>query len=141
MGKYLLFTIILVAVSIFVSVITLNLYHRSGATHTMPEWVRWVFLKQLPSKLCIKPQEDSDFDEMEDTGLSKETSFCDQCMNVADIEGTSIPSMQLFGTIDESTRSSLCTARRLSTISATVNISHYQNPQVELREYVKQCKL
>ena len=57
-GKYLLFTIILVAVSIIVSVITLNLYHRSGSTHTMPGWVRWLFLKKLPSKLCIKPQEE-----------------------------------------------------------------------------------
>ena len=62
-AKYLLFTIILVAVSIFVSVITLNIYHRSGTTHTMPHWVRWLFLKKLPSKLCIKPPES---DESED---------------------------------------------------------------------------
>lgn len=32
----------------------------------MPVWVRWLFLKKLPSKLCIKPQEVSSSSEGED---------------------------------------------------------------------------
>jgi hypothetical protein len=53
-GKYLLFTMILVTLSILVTVIVLNVHFRSPSTHSMPEWVRRVFLKVLPRMLLMR---------------------------------------------------------------------------------------
>lgn len=53
-GKYLLFTMILVTLSILVTVIVLNVHFRSPATHSMPLWVKRVFLKILPKLLLMR---------------------------------------------------------------------------------------
>uniref|UniRef100_A0A5S6R535 Neurotransmitter-gated ion-channel ligand-binding domain-containing protein n=1 Tax=Trichuris muris TaxID=70415 RepID=A0A5S6R535_TRIMR len=54
MAKYLLFTLTLVTVSIIVTVVTLDINHRDGATHKMPKWMRWLFLRKLPRLLRMK---------------------------------------------------------------------------------------
>uniref|UniRef100_A0A8D0GTM5 Cholinergic receptor nicotinic alpha 6 subunit n=1 Tax=Sphenodon punctatus TaxID=8508 RepID=A0A8D0GTM5_SPHPU len=43
-GEYLLFTMIFVTLSIVVTVFVLNINYRTPTTHTMPEWVKTVFL-------------------------------------------------------------------------------------------------
>ncbi|CAK9299887.1 unnamed protein product [Gordionus sp. m RMFG-2023] len=54
-GKYLLFTMILVTLSIFVTVIVLNVHFRTPATHKkMSPWVRTIFLKILPKLLMMR---------------------------------------------------------------------------------------
>ncbi|XP_019632409.1 PREDICTED: neuronal acetylcholine receptor subunit alpha-4-like isoform X2 [Branchiostoma belcheri] len=53
-GKYLLFTVTMVATSITATVFVSNIYHRSGSTHDMSEWVRVVFLRWLPGILCMR---------------------------------------------------------------------------------------
>eukprot|EP00105_Crassostrea_gigas_P045118 XP_019929266.1 PREDICTED: acetylcholine receptor subunit alpha-like 1 isoform X1 [Crassostrea gigas] len=53
-GKYLLFTMILVTLSILVTVIVLNVHFRSPSTHTMAPWVRRVFLNVLPRLLVMR---------------------------------------------------------------------------------------
>ena len=53
-GKYLLFTMILVTLSIVVTVIVLNIHFRSPLTHKMPPWVRRVFLQVLPKLLWMR---------------------------------------------------------------------------------------
>ncbi|XP_033749540.1 acetylcholine receptor subunit alpha-like 1 isoform X2 [Pecten maximus] len=53
-GKYLLFTMILVTLSILVTVIVLNVHFRSPSTHTMSPWVRRVFLNILPRLLIMR---------------------------------------------------------------------------------------
>jgi nicotinic acetylcholine receptor len=53
-GKYLLFTIILVTLSILVTVVVLNVHFRSPSTHTMPKWARRIFLHVLPKVLLMK---------------------------------------------------------------------------------------
>lgn len=59
-GKYLTFTLVLVTFSIVTSVCVLNLHHRAPSTHTMPLWVRRVFLVSLPALLLMRrPQNHS----------------------------------------------------------------------------------
>ncbi|BFY96986.1 hypothetical protein BsWGS_00026 [Bradybaena similaris] len=59
-GKYLLFTMILVTLSIIVTVIVLNVHFRSPATHSMSPWVRRVFLNILPRLLIMRrPHEEA----------------------------------------------------------------------------------
>lgn len=48
LGKYLLFTMILVSLSIMVTVGILNVHFRSPATHSMSPWVRKVFIHIMP---------------------------------------------------------------------------------------------
>uniref|UniRef100_A0A667WHY6 Cholinergic receptor, nicotinic, beta 5a n=1 Tax=Myripristis murdjan TaxID=586833 RepID=A0A667WHY6_9TELE len=45
-GKYLMFTMVLVTFSIVTSVCVLNVHHRSPSTHHMPDWVKRLFLIQ-----------------------------------------------------------------------------------------------
>ncbi|KAK7151379.1 hypothetical protein R3I94_007893 [Phoxinus phoxinus] len=47
-GEYLLFTMIFVTLSIVITVFVLNVHYRTPKTHTMPGWVRRVFLGLLP---------------------------------------------------------------------------------------------
>ncbi|XP_010636570.1 neuronal acetylcholine receptor subunit alpha-4, partial [Fukomys damarensis] len=53
-GEYLLFTMIFVTLSIVITVFVLNVHHRSPHTHTMPAWVRRVFLDIVPRLLLMK---------------------------------------------------------------------------------------
>ncbi|CAO2634978.1 Neuronal acetylcholine receptor subunit alpha-3 [Lemmus lemmus] len=48
MGEYLLFTMIFVTLSIVITVFVLNVHYRTPTTHTMPTWVKAVFLNLLP---------------------------------------------------------------------------------------------
>jgi len=54
LGKYLLFTMILVSLSIMVTVGILNVHFRSPATHNMSPWVRKVFIHIMPKLLMIE---------------------------------------------------------------------------------------
>uniref|UniRef100_A0A6I8NYE0 Cholinergic receptor nicotinic beta 2 subunit n=1 Tax=Ornithorhynchus anatinus TaxID=9258 RepID=A0A6I8NYE0_ORNAN len=54
-GKYLMFTMVLVTFSIVTSVCVLNVHHRSPATHAMAPWVRALFLERLPALLFMRP--------------------------------------------------------------------------------------
>ncbi|KAM4826066.1 neuronal acetylcholine receptor subunit beta-4 [Thomomys bottae] len=53
-GKYLLFTMVLVTFSIVTTVCVLNVHHRSPSTHTMAAWVQRCFLHKLPTFLFMK---------------------------------------------------------------------------------------
>ncbi|RCN52181.1 Neurotransmitter-gated ion-channel ligand binding domain protein [Ancylostoma caninum] len=59
-GKYLLFTMILVTLSVIVTVVSLNLHFRTPMTHIMPRWVQLVFLKWLPKMLFMRRQLDEE---------------------------------------------------------------------------------
>ncbi|MGH0142222.1 UNVERIFIED_CONTAM: hypothetical protein FKN15_019862 [Acipenser sinensis] len=53
-GEYLLFTMIFVTLSIVITVFVLNVHYRTPMTHTMPEWVRSVFLRILPKMMLMR---------------------------------------------------------------------------------------
>ncbi|VDM24905.1 unnamed protein product [Hydatigera taeniaeformis] len=54
-GKYLLFTIVLITSSILLTVVVLNIHFRSAETHSMGKWMRCIFLEVLPPLLGLKP--------------------------------------------------------------------------------------
>ncbi|XP_073848752.1 nicotinic acetylcholine receptor alpha4 isoform X4 [Musca autumnalis] len=54
LGKYLIFAMILVSISICVTVVVLNVHFRSPQTHRMAPWVKNVFIDNLPKFLFIK---------------------------------------------------------------------------------------
>lgn len=53
-GKYLLFTMIVVTMSIFLTVYTIGINFRRPSTHRMSPWVRRVFTEILPKILLMK---------------------------------------------------------------------------------------
>nr|AAY28925.1 nicotinic acetylcholine receptor alpha4 subunit [Bemisia tabaci] len=54
LGKYLLFTMTLVTLSICVTVCVLNVHFRSPSTHKMSPWVKTVFLHFMPRLLMMR---------------------------------------------------------------------------------------
>ncbi|KAL5110258.1 Acetylcholine receptor subunit alpha-like 2 [Taenia crassiceps] len=54
-GKYLLFTIVLITSSILLTVVVLNIHFRSAETHSMGKWMRCIFLEVLPPLLGLQP--------------------------------------------------------------------------------------
>uniref|UniRef100_UPI00358E21B6 neuronal acetylcholine receptor subunit beta-4-like n=1 Tax=Myxine glutinosa TaxID=7769 RepID=UPI00358E21B6 len=74
-GKYLMFTMILVTFSIVTSVCVLNIHHRSPSTHTMPNWVKTIFLQKLPTLLFMqRPNKTSARDRMRQKHLYGKSS-------------------------------------------------------------------
>jgi len=54
MAKYLLMTFVMNIITILVTVVIINIYFRGPTTHSMPDWVRVVFLQHLPLLLMMK---------------------------------------------------------------------------------------
>ncbi|VDD88391.1 unnamed protein product [Enterobius vermicularis] len=54
MAKYLLLTFVLNVITILVTVVDINVYFRNPSTHSMPDWVRSIFLQFMPKMLCLK---------------------------------------------------------------------------------------
>ncbi|XP_014781747.1 neuronal acetylcholine receptor subunit alpha-4 isoform X1 [Octopus bimaculoides] len=52
--KYLMFTMLMVTASLFLTVYVLNVNYRTTTTHTMSQWVRYYFLERLPTFLMMK---------------------------------------------------------------------------------------
>jgi len=66
LGKYLLFTMILVTFSVVVTIGVLNVNFRTPATHKMAPWVRKIFIDFLPRYLFIQrpePDEEESVDQ------------------------------------------------------------------------------
>ncbi|XP_059490109.1 acetylcholine receptor subunit alpha-like 1 [Neocloeon triangulifer] len=63
LGKYLLFTMVLVTLSVVVTIAVLNVNFRSPVTHKMAPWVYRLFIRTLPKVLFIeRPQNEDEAD-------------------------------------------------------------------------------
>ncbi|PRD31273.1 UNVERIFIED_CONTAM: nAChRbeta2 [Trichonephila clavipes] len=60
LGKYLLFTMILVTLSVVFAVAVLNVHFRSPSFHKMPNWVRRLFIHILPKLLLMRSPQYTD---------------------------------------------------------------------------------
>ncbi|XP_055389275.1 acetylcholine receptor subunit alpha-like 2 [Condylostylus longicornis] len=58
LGKYLLFTMLLVGLSVLITIIILNIHYRKPSTHKMAPWVRKFFIKRLPKLLLMRVPKD-----------------------------------------------------------------------------------
>ncbi|XP_076314010.1 acetylcholine receptor subunit alpha-like 1 [Tachypleus tridentatus] len=74
LGKYLLFTMMLVSFSVFVTITVLNVNFRSPSTHHMAPWVRTVFLEILPKVLRMKRPKQNE-EETEPTSKHEDRGF------------------------------------------------------------------
>ena len=52
--RYLLFSMIWIAVAVLLTTIVINLHHRQPSTHKMPPWVRRIFIQKLPRLLLMR---------------------------------------------------------------------------------------
>ncbi|XP_067005952.1 acetylcholine receptor subunit beta-like 2 isoform X2 [Anabrus simplex] len=82
LGKYLLFTMILVTLSISVTVFVLNVHFRSPSTHRMSPWVKRVFLHFMPRLLMMRrppysSRDNYDSSNFDDNGYSNDVEFRD----------------------------------------------------------------
>lgn len=57
LGKYILFTMVLVALSVVITIIILNVHYRKPSTHKMAPWVR-NFIKSVPKLLLMRVPKD-----------------------------------------------------------------------------------
>ncbi|XP_065337403.1 acetylcholine receptor subunit alpha-L1 [Cloeon dipterum] len=57
LGKYLLFTMVLVGLSVVITIIVLNVHYRKPSTHKMAQWVRAIFIRRLPKLLLMRVPE------------------------------------------------------------------------------------
>ncbi|XP_012284824.1 acetylcholine receptor subunit alpha-L1 [Orussus abietinus] len=58
LGKYLLFTMILVGLSVVITIFILNVHYRKPSTHKMAPWVRKIFIRRLPKLLLMRVPDD-----------------------------------------------------------------------------------
>lgn len=58
LGKYLLFTMILVGLSVVITIVILNVHYRKPSTHKMAPWVRKIFIRRLPKLLLMRVPDD-----------------------------------------------------------------------------------
>ncbi|KAH8039935.1 hypothetical protein HPB51_009191 [Rhipicephalus microplus] len=78
LGKYLVFTMILVTVSVLVTIAVLNVHFRSPSTHRMAPWVRRLFVHLMPRLLLMRPPQYRI--EVSETPRSFKRTLCEQSL-------------------------------------------------------------
>lgn len=64
--RYLVLVMLLCTLALCLTIFTCNLHLRSGDTHALPNWMRFLFIKFFPKFLGIKARNDEEEEEEED---------------------------------------------------------------------------
>ncbi|KAI4880287.1 hypothetical protein NFI96_030724 [Prochilodus magdalenae] len=88
-GKYMLFTMILVIASIIITVIVINTHHRSPSTHTMPPWVRRIFIDTIPNLMFFSTMKRPSQERRKNHSLTQD-------FDISDISGKPVPTSVNF---------------------------------------------
>nr|WUR05317.1 nicotinic acetylcholine receptor alpha 8 subunit [Orius laevigatus] len=96
LGKYLLFTMTIVSLSITVTVCVLNVHFRSPSTHEMKPWIKKVFLLYMPKMLMLRRPPYSPGDSYEennypDTGYVYDGDFRDSVSDPYPLDSKNSP--------------------------------------------------
>ncbi|XP_043931496.1 acetylcholine receptor subunit alpha [Protopterus annectens] len=76
-GKYMLFTMVFVIMSIIITVIVINTHHRSPSTHTMPAWVRKIFIETIPNVMFFSTMKRPSQDKQEKRVFTEDIDISD----------------------------------------------------------------
>ncbi|KAL1021748.1 hypothetical protein UPYG_G00017490 [Umbra pygmaea] len=87
-GKYMLFTMVFVIASIVITVIVINTHHRSPSTHTMPQWVRKIFIDTIPNFMF--------FSTMNRPSRDRQKSIDPAHIDISDISGKPTPNVVTY---------------------------------------------
>nr|1OED_A Chain A, Acetylcholine receptor subunit alpha [Torpedo marmorata]1OED_D Chain D, Acetylcholine receptor subunit alpha [Torpedo marmorata] len=90
-GKYMLFTMIFVISSIIITVVVINTHHRSPSTHTMPQWVRKIFIDTIPNVMFFSTMKRASKEKQENK------IFADD-IDISDISGKQVTGEVIFQT-------------------------------------------
>ncbi|XP_070611117.1 acetylcholine receptor subunit alpha-like, partial [Erythrolamprus reginae] len=90
-GKYMLFTMVLVISSIIITVIVINTHHRSPSTHTMPQWVRKIFIETIPNIMFFSTMKRPSKNKQENRIFSED-------VDISEISGKQGPAATNFQT-------------------------------------------
>ncbi|XP_053352387.1 acetylcholine receptor subunit alpha [Clarias gariepinus] len=88
-GKYMLFTMIFVIASIIITVIVINTHHRSPSTHTMPAWVRKIFIDTIPNWMFFSAMK-------RPSGEKRTKNIFAPDLDISDISGKPMPTAVPF---------------------------------------------
>ncbi|KAM3851148.1 acetylcholine receptor subunit alpha [Vipera latastei] len=90
-GKYMLFTMVFVITSIIITVIVINTHHRSPSTHTMPQWVRKIFIETIPNVMFFSTMKRPSKNKQENRIFTED-------MDISEISGKQGPAAVNFQT-------------------------------------------
>ena len=130
LGKYLLFTLMLVSSSVIITVLTYNIHYRSIATHRLPHWIRKVFLYWLPRILFMKRPEFQNVDEYS----IKHINIC-TCIKSCTIKATACDVIH-EGEHDRNIQKLLDQFKKDSQFIASSNLSSYMREAVHGALYI-----
>uniref|UniRef100_A0A8C4QYF1 Cholinergic receptor, nicotinic, alpha 1 (muscle) n=1 Tax=Eptatretus burgeri TaxID=7764 RepID=A0A8C4QYF1_EPTBU len=87
-GKYMLFTMIFVIVAIIISVIVIHIHHHSPSAHSMPVWMRKIFIETIPGLMF--------FSSMKRPAEQQKTPRLPEDLDIAEISGKQSPADNLY---------------------------------------------
>ncbi|XP_062998858.1 neuronal acetylcholine receptor subunit alpha-3 isoform X2 [Elgaria multicarinata webbii] len=136
-GEYLLFTMIFVTLSIVITVFVLNVHYRTPRTHTMPEWVKTIFLNFLPRIMFMTRLANKEGNDDNDESLKPKSPYSAElshlnCLNA--LETSNLTQSSSSESVDALLTSSIITPEMRDAIESVKYIAENMRLQDEAKE-------